>query len=274
MAKSITELIGIGFKSWWKNKAMILPFLFSSIIASIVMLLSLFLVFITLNISISDLMQLMINPDSTSLGTQMTQQMLSALSSPVTIILVSLIILIMLVVVSIITAYFNSGAIGMANNYFKLNKIQTLKDMHDSGKKFMWRYFSFQFLSGLAFLIFLLIFFVPFILTSESTLFLILFAIAILIVVITSFFISLTPYIIITQNCSVWLAFKKSFKTVAKNFWAYIGLGILWGLIGALISILSFIPVIGQVIISLATPLLVEPASAFSYTRFVIERCQ
>ncbi len=265
---NILELITTGFKSWWKNLAIILPFLFNGTASSIVMIIGFLLALPILKISFLDLFK--ITDEATA--EQFSQQLLSTLSNSSTLALLIILSVIIILVVFLINAYFTSGAIGMSNDYFKFKKIVSLKEMHENGKKFLGRHFSYQLITNIIFLAFLGIFFILMVILKYNVFSIVLFILAFIIVLVAGFFVSLTPYIFIIENSNLWPAFKKSFITVGNNFWPLLGLMVLWLLISSVISIIYLIPVIGQIIGPIANSFIITPASEFSYVLFCRER--
>lgn len=271
MATKIMDLIGTGFKSWSKNLAIILPFLFSSIASVIIFAAGILISFSILKISFSTLASL---TDETAV-TQLSQQISSALSNSSTLALLIIVAVVFILVTMLVNAYFSSGAIGMAKDYFRFKRRVGLKEMHENGKKFLGRFFSYQLVVSVVLLVFLGIFFILMVALNYSAVSIIIFAVMCLVALIAMIFVSMTPYIFIIEDSNLWKSFGKSFNTVKKNFWPLLGLFVLWALMSIVLSLITLIPVVGQIlnpITSLVNTFIISPSSQFSYVLFCQER--
>ena len=268
MATNLIKLIGIGFSSWWKNLSIIFPFLFNMIASMIIFIICFLLAFPILKISFSDLAS--ITEENSS---QFTQQIVTTLSNSSTLALLVIVIAVLMLILALISAYFTSGAIGMANDYLKLNKALSLKDMHENGKKFMLRYFFFQLiffiiLTILSVLLFSIMNLISPVDPSSSGLVgfseILLLVVFSLVMIALLSFVVLTPYVFVIDDSNLWQAFGNAFKIACKN---YLPLFILT-LLFSLSFLLQMIPIAGPII----SYYVITPTSQFSYLLFYKER--
>ncbi|MGB9708124.1 MAG: hypothetical protein ACPLXC_02235 [Candidatus Pacearchaeota archaeon] len=273
--KNIIELIGKGFELWWKNPAIILPFLFYTLIivvAGLILFLLMGLVIfgssfggqaIGTSSGFSALQGLAVGESN---DTTMEKLVENLSVSPGMLALVIVFVIVFVLVLMFARAFFSSGAIAMAKEVTQ-GKKTSLATMNRSGKKFFWRYFLVELIIGLGVVIWLLIFSLPAILTKNITL-----AIIPLISLILLFFLYLlfylAEYVLVLNDLNPFEALKESFNIVKKNYWATLGLFVLFSLMSLVIS---FIP-LSSFLNFFIQLLVLTPAMTIAFTLFTLER--
>lgn len=260
MPKNIIELIGAGFKSLWQNLIILLPLIFQSIAQMILMIISIILFENVLKIPLLDYA---LNKISEA---EFQQVFISTFSSPTVIMQGIALFLLIFLGFLVITAYFNSGIIGMMDYYLKFNKKPSLRQMHEYGKKFFWRYLFLELLINLFLIIAVAISVGLAFVNFWLTIFAVIFFIACLILYA---FMVLSPLIMIVKDYGVFLSLKKSLILTKNNFWALLGIAALYSA-ADMLSLISvdFI----QIIFTLIFYFLINPSVLFSLVLFVQER--
>ena len=257
---NIFDVIGMAFQKWWYNFIIVLPFIFS-LIASIISILLIFFIFVFLFKIISPgILESFI----TFIRGENIESM-SNLITPTLAIYIILAAIISVLVLELIKAYFYSGAIVMASDIVK-GKKTNLRVMNKAGKRFLWRYFFVKLIISVGIIIWLFIFLLPFILTEKFSLLWILFISVIPLAFIYVLFL-LPEYFVVLDNVGVWDAIKRSIGVVKANYWAMLGLGLLFILMSAVVG---FIPWVG----SLLSLIIIAPCQTIAFIIFIFERAK
>ena len=267
---SVFSIIGLGFKKWWQNFVIVVPFIFNAlafVIGALILLLIFSSLFVTLfhaSLPLKALQELMIAGAAGQ--TTLSPEIISALTNllvPSTIIYFIFVGIISVLILGLIKAYFYSGAIAMAKDLF-INKKTDLKVMNKAGKKFLWRYWLVGLVIILGILIWLFIFSLPLLITQNISLLAIpILSLIPLIFVFVLF--ALADYFIVLENLSVLESIKRSIFVVKKSYWSMFGLGLLFLLMS---SIVGMIPWVG----SLVSLLVIIPIQTIAFVLFALER--
>lgn len=270
--KNILKIIEESFRAWYKNLAIILPFIFQTIVSFVIILVSMLLFLKILKVPVADFLSgWQTLQSSTNIISSQTslppvfQNILTALQSPGTLVVAIVIGIVALLIYLLSLAYFNGGEIGMAFNYSRTKKNQNLKDMHFFGNKFLGRVFFLNLVIDLALLIVLGGSFLIMLLINAHVLSIILFIIAFLVSIVFYYFSSLSSYIVVCEDSKVWHSIGESFKIIGKNFWAFLGL---CAILLVIITLIQLIPFAGYFI----NLLLMYPLSMLSFVCFIEER--
>ena len=263
------EIVKKSFSAWANNFIIVLPFVFSAL-ANVILIVPFF---VSIIFSIAPLSFVRANIGKFSSITSLTGLITNAKSflSP------SFLVygVIFLVASLFINAYFSAGATGMAKEIWKGRKI-SLNTMHKYGKYFYWRY-----LKALSLLVLIVIgifaavagtFSLPFFITKNPG-WIPLLILGMLISFFLAIFFSLTLFCLVAENSSVKKSISKSCQLVRKNYFSFLGILILFGLmIGGTSMITRIIPFIGGRISTLANLLIFRPVLTIAMMLFVLDR--
>jgi hypothetical protein len=164
-----------------------------------------------------------------------------------------------------ISAYFNGGILGMIKEFLRTKSKNGLKMMDYCGKRYFKRLFQYSLFINLAFIVIGIIFFIPIVLSKANVWFILLFGLIVLAIIVLMLFLTFSTFILVFEKKGIFQSISESFKITSKNFFPLLGLVILFGLIGSLVS---FIPIFGSIIQLLA----VTPAMMFALFQFYLER--
>ncbi|UZE93984.1 MAG: hypothetical protein IB618_00190 [Candidatus Pacearchaeota archaeon] len=257
--KNIFDIIGMSFRKWWYNFIIVLPFVFNAV-ASIIGILILFLIFGLLFMVIFGLSPLGLLGDLVLLG-----QLEGVIPdfSPGILIYLALVFIVMILVLELIKAYFYSGGIAMASEIVR-GKKTSLRVMDKNGWKFLWRFWIIEIIIALGVIIWLFIFALPFIFTQDISLLSIM-GISVIPMMFVYVFFILVEYFLVLEDLSVWKSFERGISIVKTNYWAMLGLGVLFLLMTGLAS---FIPWIGGI----ASLIIFIPCQTIAFVIFALKR--
>ncbi|MCL6501010.1 MAG: hypothetical protein K6T16_03200 [Candidatus Pacearchaeota archaeon] len=270
---NIIEIIGMSFKNWWQNLIIIPPFVFN-ILASGVGVLLLFLLFSLVFVAafgpvametLKEIAILSATSDMTGAepAPETINTLLTLLSEPSIVFFLITTVIVAVIALGLVKAFFYTGAIAMSSEIFGGNKT-SLRTMTTAGKRFLWRYWAVEVVMALAAIAWLFVFSLPLIF-SQNIVWLLLPILGAMPLVFVYVLFALSGYYVVLENLGVWKAFGRSFEVVKKNYWATIGLGLLFILMNSFVGV---IPWVGGLI----NLLVVLPCQTIAFVIFAIER--
>ena len=265
--KNIFEIIGFGFEQWWKNFVIVLPFIFNAV-ASTITLIVLFLIFSSIFVASFPQAEMLKNLVIAKTFEATDIETLNSIFTPGVLAYFALAVIISVIVLALVKAYFYAGAIAMASEICTMGK--TKLSTMTKGSKFFLRYFLIEFILGIALLLWLFIFSLPFILSKNISLIVIPF-VSILPLVFLYVLFLLPTYFLVLNDLNVWQAFAKSIEVVKKNYWTTFGLALIFLLMFVLENMVRIIPFVGFIGL-LVSLLVIEPVRTIAFTIFAIER--
>lgn len=277
---NIIEIIGLSFRNWWQNFIIVLPFVFNMVASGIGLLLLLLLFGLLFTAVFGSLFLKALQEFfylSTLGGMDMIEveqglenmtNLTAFFSEPSVFVLLFVMVVIAVFLLGLIKAYFYSGAIAMSSEIVS-GKKTNLRTMTIAGKKFLWRYWLVQLIITLGILVWFFLFSLPLILGGNVVWLLLpvlsLFPLIFIFIFFMLIFFMLAEYYVVLEGLGVWQAFARSVAVVKKNYWAMMGLDVLFFLMNVVVGT---IPWFG----GLASLLVVVPCQTLAFVIFAIER--
>lgn len=265
---SVFELIGLGFKNWWKNPMIMMPFLFyfiATVIAVIVIGLvfsSIFIAAVGPNFTTTLLNDLSTESNSTALSPELSAA-LTQLFTPPNLIYFIIAVIVIVFILEAVKAYFYASATAMSKDIVNGKKLY-VKSIWQTGKKYWLKYWAAEILIGIGILLWFLIFSLPYLISQNGDLILIPLISIIPLFFVLLFFI-LGPYLVVLKDMGPWQSLKESMKIIKKNYGAFLGLFILFVI---MMSVVSWIPWIGSIL----GLFIITPAMIIAFVMFILER--
>lgn len=254
----VFDSISDAFKKWASNFIIVMPFVINFLItlvlggAAIIGAIAVFFGVYATSLTLTALEQMT--------ETEMVTALTNALT-PGAMTFVCLAMFLLILIFTIIQSFFEAGAIGMSLDLGNGRKT-SLRTMWKTGKKFWLKLSLLKIILGILMFAYLLIFFIPFVLTQNYIWMILLLA---FIIPAMFFFImfSFAPYLLVMNDLGVFKSIKDSWKFVKRRYW------MVWGLvlmIGVISLVAGFIPYVSYILVILLT----APIQALSYIIYAL----
>jgi len=280
MVEDLGSVIKEGFDTWKANLCISLPFLFSSIITSLVAVIIIGSAILAAVPSLPSLIPQLSQPDK--ITPELILPLMSQLIQSIGIVIVAVIIAVVLGL--LISAFFNAGAIGMAKEATETGRT-SLSDMKEYGKR---KFISLLFadiivgliaLIGFVFLIPGIVYSLPIITTSSepapnaillAMIMVGIICMAVYTLIVTILF-ALARYSVVIDDLGAVEGVKKGFNIFREHKLDVFLLWLVAGVIGIVVSIiLSLIPYIGQFLNVAVSVIVIQPLIVIWWSRFYL----